>query len=63
MELAEELAKVSGLTREEAKNILLKEMEEDAKVDFAKKFRRLEEEANEDAEKMQRTLLASYPKI
>ena len=37
LELAEELAKVSGLTREEAKNILLKEMEEDAKVDFAKK--------------------------
>ena len=57
MELAEELAKVSGLTREEAKNILLKEMEEDAKVDFAKKFRRLEEEANEDAEKNAKNII------
>ena len=57
MELAEELAKVSGLTREEAKNVLLKEMEEDAKVDFAKKFRRLEEEANEDAEKNAKNII------
>ena len=40
LELAEELSRVSGLTRDEAKNILLKEMEEDAKVDFAKSFRK-----------------------
>ena len=57
IELADELAKVSGLTREEAKNFLLKEMEEDAKVDFAKKFRRLEEEANEDAEKNAKNII------
>ena len=57
LELAEELSKVSGLTREEAKQILLKEMEEDAKVDFSKKFRRLEEEANEDAEKNAKNII------
>ena len=57
LELAEELSRVSGLTRDEAKNILLKEMEEDAKVDFAKSFRRLEEEANEDAEKNAKNII------
>ena len=50
-ELSEELARVSGLTREEAKNILLKEMEEDARVDFAKVVRRLEEESKEEPKK------------
>ena len=51
------LVEFSGLTRDEAKNILLKEMEEDAKVDFAKSFRRLEEEANEDAEKNAKNII------
>jgi ribonucrease Y len=51
IELSNQLSVISGLTKDEAKNILMKEMEEDAKVNFAKEFRRLEEEAKEDSEK------------
>lgn len=51
VELSNQLSVISGLTKDEAKNILMKEMEEDAKVNFAKEFRRLEEEAKEDSEK------------
>ncbi len=57
LELSNELSRVGGMTREEAKNLLLKEMEEDAKVDFAKSARRLEEEAKEDAEKSAKNII------
>ncbi len=50
-ELTEELSKVSGMTRDEAKEVLLQQMEESAKVDFAKRLKILDEEAKEDAEK------------
>lgn len=59
VELSEELAKVSGMTKDEAKNILLKEMEEEAKVDFAKMARKLEEEAKEDAEKQSKKIIGT----
>jgi ribonuclease Y len=49
-EVVEKLSQVSSLTREEAKKELISRMEEEAKVDFAKSLRRLEEEAREEAE-------------
>ncbi len=49
-ELAHKLSEMSGMTREEAKSELVKAMEEEAKVDFAKEYRRLEEEYKEEAE-------------
>ena len=57
LELSTELSRIGGMTKEEAKNLLLKEMEEDAKVDFAKVARRLEEEAKEDAEKSAKNII------
>ena len=57
LELSTELSRISGMTKDEAKNLLLKEMEEDAKVDFAKVARRLEEEAKEDAEKSAKNII------
>jgi ribonuclease Y len=44
------LAEVAQLTVEQAKAELLKAMEEEARVDFAKILRRIEEETKEDAE-------------
>jgi ribonuclease Y len=49
-EFSDRLAEVASLTKEEAKNQLLKAMEEEARVDFGKILRRIEEETKEDAE-------------
>ncbi|MBT3586793.1 MAG: ribonuclease Y [Halobacteriovoraceae bacterium] len=49
-ELADKLVQVASMTKEEAKGQLLEAMTEEAKVDFAKDLRRLEEEAKEDSE-------------
>lgn len=49
-DISAKLAEVAGLTKDQAKQELMKTMEEDAKVDFAKDLKRLEEEAKEDAE-------------
>lgn len=49
-EMSEKLAEVSGHTKEEAKQRLMAVMEEEAKVDFAKRLREIEEEAREKAE-------------
>ncbi len=49
-EFVDRLAQVAQLTKEEAKNELLKAMEESARVDFAKELRRIEEETKEEAE-------------
>jgi len=49
-EVAERLTQVASMSKDQAKQELLKLMEEDAKVDFAKDFVRLEQEAKEDAE-------------
>ena len=57
LELSTELSRISGMTKDEAKSLLLKEMEDDAKVDFAKVARRLEEEAKEDAEKSAKNII------
>lgn len=56
-EISQELARVSGMTKDEAKSLLMKEMEEAAKVDFAKDLRRIEEEAREEAEKASKRII------
>jgi ribonuclease Y len=50
-ELAEKLTQVAGLTKEQAKALLIETVEEEARVEAAKKIKRIEEEANEEAEK------------
>jgi ribonuclease Y len=50
-ELANKLTQVAGLTKEQAKNQLIEQVEEEARLDAAKKVMRIEEEANEEAEK------------
>ncbi len=46
-----ELERISGLTSEQAKEQLLKTVEEDVKIDVAKLYRELENQAREDADK------------
>ncbi len=50
-ELAEKLTQVAGLTKEQAKSELIATIEEEARLDSAKKVKRIEEEATEEAEK------------
>lgn len=50
-ELANKLTVIAGLTKEEAKNQLIATIEEEAKVEAAKRVVRIEEEAKEEAEK------------
>ena len=47
----QELEKVSGMTSEEAKEVLLKSVEEEAKVDAARIYKQYETRAKEDADK------------
>ena len=49
-DLSNKLSTVASMTREQAKTQLLKTMEEDARADFAKIFRKIEEESKEEAE-------------
>jgi ribonucrease Y len=56
-EVSTELSKVAQMTKEEAKNSLVNIMEEEAKVEFAKNLRRLEEEAREDSEKTSKRII------
>lgn len=53
-----QLEKISGMTSEEAKKILMQSMENEAKHEAAKTIRRIEEEAKETADKMARNILA-----
>src|SRR3954470_13321407 len=57
-ELLRELERVSGLTAAQAKALLLKELEEDARHDRAKVLRHVEEETKRDAERRVRSILA-----
>jgi len=57
-EVNEKLEQISGITKEEAKEILLKEMEEEAKYEFAKKLKELELEYREHANKKAQEILA-----
>jgi len=57
VELSEKLTTVAAMTRDEAKEQLMKTMEEDARVGAAKSIRRIEEEAKEEAEKKAKRLI------
>ncbi len=50
-ELANKLTQVAGLTKDQAKAELISAIEEEARLDAAKKVKRIEEEANEESEK------------
>lgn len=50
-EIASRLSEISSMTREEAKKELMSRMEEDARVDFARELKRLEEEHQRESEK------------
>ena len=49
-EYADKLTEVASMSKEDAKNELIKIMEEEAKVDFSKMITKMEEDAKEEAE-------------
>ena len=53
-----QLEKISGMTSDEAKKMLIQAIENEAKHEAAKTIRRIEEEAKETADKMARNILA-----
>jgi ribonuclease Y len=58
VQLTRELERVSGLSVSRAKQILLKEIEEDARHDAARRIRQIEEETRRDAERRVRNILS-----
>lgn len=54
-----ELEKISGMTSEEAKQSLLKRAEDDVRIDTAKMYRELVEEAKENADKKAREIVVN----
>ncbi len=56
-ERLQELERISGLTREEAKELLLQAVEEDARQDMARVIRQVEAEAKEEAERRAREII------
>ena len=57
--LIEEVERVSGLTREEAKNILIEEMISDAKLIAAKTVKEIDEETKKIADKKAKSIIAT----
>lgn len=57
VEEKEKLQKVSGMTKEEARGVLLRRMEEEVKQEAANMIRRAEEEAKEKADKEARKII------
>ena len=57
LEEKEKLQKVSGMTKEEARGVLLRRMEEEVKQEAANMIRRVEEEAKEKADKEARKII------
>ena len=55
----DQLEKISGLTKDEAKHLLIKEMEEDAKYEGAKLVKRITTEAKEQADKEAKKIIAT----
>lgn len=53
------MEKISGMTAEEAKRILMQSLENEAKHDAARTIRRIEEETKENADKIARNIIAS----
>jgi ribonuclease Y len=56
-EIAEKLSQVAQMSKEEAKEELIRVYEEEAKVDAAQKIARIEEEAEEESEKRSKRIL------
>ena len=56
-ELTDKLSEVAEMTQEQAKTELLSQMEEAARVDFAKMVRKIEEETKENAESKAKRLI------
>lgn len=56
-ELSGKLTQVAGLTKEQAKSELIAQVEEEARLDAAIKVKRIEEEANEEAEKRSKRIV------
>lgn len=56
-DISEKLERIANMTQEEAKAELIGVMEEEARVDAAKMLKRVEDEANEEAEKRARRIL------
>lgn len=52
------LEAIAGLTREEAKAILMKKIEDDAKYDSAKKFREIEAKLKEDSDMLAKKIIS-----
>ncbi|MDA8793691.1 ribonuclease Y [Bacteriovoracaceae bacterium] len=57
-EIVAKLTQVASMTQEQAKEILLAQIEEKTKVEAAKLIKRIEEEAQEDAEKKAKRVLS-----
>ncbi|MFH1980858.1 MAG: ribonuclease Y [Pseudomonadota bacterium] len=57
-EQKQQLEKISGLTSEQAKDLLIKAMENDARYEGAKLIKRIENEAREEAEKKAKKIIA-----
>jgi ribonuclease Y len=53
------LEKISGMTAEEAKRLLMQSLENEAKHEAARTIRRVEEETKENADKIARNIIAS----
>lgn len=59
LQLIQEIEKISGMTREEAKQLLRHEMVEEAKVDAAREIREIEEEVKRTADKKAQSVIAT----
>jgi ribonuclease Y len=55
--IVQELQRISNLTKEEAKELLLQNIEEEARQDMARVIRKVEAEANEEAERRAREII------
>ena len=58
-EQKQQLEKISGLTADQAKDLLLRAMENEARYEGAKLIKRIENEAKEDAEKRAKKIMAT----
>lgn len=58
MQIVERLEKVSTMTRDEARAILMEEVEKEARADMARIIRQIEAEAREEGEKKARNLIS-----
>jgi len=56
-QITAELERISGMTQEEAKNMLVKRLEEEAKLDAVQTIRRIEEETKEKSQSLAREII------